>query len=287
LGSSNPTTILDRIILIKERLPKKQKQLCDFIVKNYQSIGLMTIAELAKAAGVGTSTVLRVTNELSYDSYNKLRKELYEASLHSYQPTWWHLKNSFEKDENNIDTLPYVWQKAIGLLEQTLTEKLQKDFKKAVQLILNSRVTNIFGLRSSLAAALYFGYLTAEFLPNIKQLSLEGDFIFDRIFQIQKDEVMVIIAISPYTTRAIEAAQYCHEKNIPIILITDQLSCPIAAYATVILKTEASETQYSIVPAIALLEALVIELGRLTSDQSIQQLAELGEMLSQRKITRT
>jgi len=36
-------SIITEIINIKESLPKKQRQLCDYILKNYQSIGLIIL----------------------------------------------------------------------------------------------------------------------------------------------------------------------------------------------------------------------------------------------------
>jgi hypothetical protein len=62
--------------------------------------------------------------------------------------------------------------------------------------------------------------------------------------------------------KTIEAAQFCHERGIKIILLTDHLTCPIAQYASVVLKTEPSEQQHSIVPAISIIEAIVIEMGQ-------------------------
>ena len=69
-------TILDQIIEIKDVLPKKQKALCNYLVLNYGKVGIMTVAELAENAGVGTTTVMRLIQMLGYDSYLSFKKEL-------------------------------------------------------------------------------------------------------------------------------------------------------------------------------------------------------------------
>ncbi|WP_190238726.1 SIS domain-containing protein, partial [Salipaludibacillus neizhouensis] len=80
--------------------------------------------------------------------------------------------------------------------------------------------------------------------------------MFDRILQFEKNEIFKIFSFSPDTQRAIDAAKVAHERNIPIILVTDHLSCPIASsYSSVILKTESSENHYTIIPIIALVES--------------------------------
>ena len=48
--------IIDEIAKIKDVLPKKQQKLCHYLVMNYEQVGVMTVAELAEAAGVGTTT---------------------------------------------------------------------------------------------------------------------------------------------------------------------------------------------------------------------------------------
>ncbi|GAA3313250.1 hypothetical protein GCM10020331_002930 [Ectobacillus funiculus] len=55
-------------------------------------------------------------------------------------------------------------------------------------------------------------------------------------------------------------------------MITDYISCPVISYASVTLKVEVSKEQFSIVPIIALIEALVIEIGKRSSEESIKKI---------------
>ena len=74
-------TIVDHIIEIKDSLPKKQRQLCNYIVLHSGEAGMMTVAELAQHAGVGTTTVMRLVQDLGYDSYNRLKRDIMSASM--------------------------------------------------------------------------------------------------------------------------------------------------------------------------------------------------------------
>ncbi|WNF37372.1 MurR/RpiR family transcriptional regulator [Bacillaceae bacterium IKA-2] len=283
---NNQKDILNQIILVKETLPKKQKQLCDFIVENYKSIGMYTVAELASAAAVGTTTVLRVMKVLGYESFHDMRKEFHEVTINGSLPTWWHMKTSFEtNDGDNESTILQTWPEIIRLLNSTLNTSLITAFNEVIDLMLNAKKINILGLRASKGAALYFDNLLEEFYPKTKQLSNDSEFIFDRILQFKEGDILFLITHSPYSTQSIAAAKFCHERNYPVVLITDLLSCPIAPYASTILKIEGSSKQYSITPTIALLETIVIEIGRRTSETSIKKLEELGNILKQKNIT--
>jgi DNA-binding MurR/RpiR family transcriptional regulator len=282
--------MLKDIIRVKENLPKQQRNLCNYILENYQSIGLVTISELANKAGVGTTTVMRVMEKLGYRSYSDMKKDLHELTINSmHENTWWHMEKSFKPETNNKNekTIVESWQEILNILDNSLKESLLKEFHKCIHLLLKANTIHILGLRSSLAQAVYFEYLLEGFYPKTNQLSLNSDLVFDRIFQFKDGDILFVITNSPYTDRSLEAAEFCNRQGYPIILLTDHLSCPISSYADVILQTTASDKQYSIVPSIAILESIVIEIGRKTAGTSIKNLNSLGEILKQYHITRS
>lgn len=274
---------LEKLINLKTSLPKRQKQVCDFVLENYQNISLLSIKELAEECQVGQTTVLRFINSIGYSSYNDFKKALHFYTIEKSQSTWWHLKNSLTMNHHN--TLENTWQEIIQLLNHNLNEELSVSFNKACDLLSSSKMINIIGLRTSKASALYFGYMLSEFHKDVRQLSYDSDFMFDNLLHIKNNEVVIVVALSPYTTVLTDIADHCKSKDIPLILITDNLTCPVVPYATVVLKTSSSKKQYSIVPVIALMEALVIEFGKIKSDTSIKHLNKLNHLLKEKNIT--
>ncbi|WP_040983940.1 MurR/RpiR family transcriptional regulator [Oceanobacillus jeddahense] len=274
--------VLKSILNIKEDLPKKQKQLCDYMVENFESLEMYTLSELSQKANVGVSTIMRVIKEIGFESYKELRKQIHEE-VTSSRTTWWHMQKSFENIKES-HVLTDVWKEVNDLVEQTITKAIMSEFDRAVKLMLQSRNISILGLRSSKASAIYFGHLLEEFYPNIIQLSHESDLIYDRVFRLTENDLLVLVNNAPYTKLSVEIAKFCYDRQIPVILITDNLSGPASSYSSIVLHTRGSEKQYSIIPTIAILESLVIEFGREKSDTSISQLEELGNILSKRNI---
>jgi DNA-binding MurR/RpiR family transcriptional regulator len=282
----NSGTTINKIIDIKDSLPKRQRQLCDYILKNYQSLGLITVKELADEAKVGISTVMRTINALEYESFNDLRKDIYGESVPSVSK--WTLKKSFTDTKNEggkISTLEQVWEESVNLLNKSLDSNLLENFENAIDFILKSSYINVLGTRPYRATALYLELLLGEFYPKIRQLGHDTEVIYDRILQFEKDEVLVVFAFEPYTNRIIEAAKLTHELGNHIILITDHISCPIISYASVTLKVEVSEEQFSVIPIMALIDALVIEIGKRSSEESIKKLKRLEKTLLEKNIT--
>ncbi|WP_285769103.1 MurR/RpiR family transcriptional regulator [Peribacillus sp. SI8-4] len=284
----NQTTTITKIVDVKDSLPKKQRQLCDYILKNYQSMGLITIKELANHANVGISTVMRTINALGYENFNDLRKDMYDESVPSVSK--WALKRSFteiQQEGGKVPTLVQVWKESVHLLNKSLNPTLLESFEKAIDCIVNSSYINILGTRPYKATALYFELLLGEFYPKIRQLGHDTEVIYDRILQFEKDETLVVFAFEPYTNRVIEAVKLTYELGHKIILITDHISCPIITYASVTMKVEVSEEQFSVIPIMALIDALVIEIGKRSSEESIQKLKRLEKTLIEKNITFT
>ncbi|MEC1719011.1 MurR/RpiR family transcriptional regulator [Schinkia azotoformans] len=277
--------ILDKIISLKESLPNKQKKLCDYVLQHHQDIGLLTVKELAEKADVGTTTVLRFVKLLGFDSFFDLRKEFHNIQK-DYSDKWESVQRSFGGNGENKEfkILSSVWHEGMHILDQSLNPQLVEGFNQAMELIVNADRINLLGLRPYKAVALYLEVLIEEFHSKTRQLSFDGESMFDRILQFEKNEVFIIFSFSPYVQRTIEAASIAYEKSIPIILITDYLSCPIASFSNVILKLEPSEKHFSIIPIIALVEAIVIELGKRKSKTAIPKIRTLVETLKEKKI---
>lgn len=282
---NNHSNLLQALLNLRNTLPKKQEKLCSYMIENYQSIGLLTIAELAEAANVGTTTVMRLIKNLGYESYFDVKKEVANASMQPTTSAWWHLQQSFTAKDQNGHTLTEVGTEVKSLLDQTVTPSLIADFDSAIQLILQADRINILGTRSNKALAMYLGYLLEEFYPNVTQLSRDTEFIYDRILRFESGDILVLIDNAPFATASIEAAEFCYENNHPVILITDHLSSPASSFASITLTTKASKNQYSVMPTLFLIEALIIEVGRKTSNDSISHLKKLSDILEKKNVT--
>lgn len=275
--------IIEHLITMKHSLSKKQKVVCDYVIEHPQEVSVMALPDLAERIGVGQTTVIRFIHNVGFDSFITFKKRFQQYTLQSSsQPTWWHLEKSLS---DTSSTIHKTWKEVIDLLGNSMTTQLEDNFNQAVDLMIKAEMINLIAFRTSKVATSYFKYMLAEFYPNVRELGTESDFIYDRLLHLNKNQVAVFVALSPYTNLAVDAAKYCYEKGIPTIVITDHLSSPISSFATIILPVKSSEKQYSIIPALSLIEAFVIEIGKRTSDASIQHLNQLNKLLTEKNIT--
>ena len=259
--------LIQHIINIKDTLPKKQELLCDYILENQQDIGILTVKELADSARVGTTTVMRLTKQLGYENYVDFRKQFYQIQT-NHLNRWESVKVSFERDEREttISQLHWIIQKSLDNVSQILSPQVISEFEKVIKLLVNSERVHIFGARPYRAAAIYFEVLINEFSNKINQLSHDTETLLDRVEHFKENEVLMVLSFEPYTKRTLALVDLAASKDIPIILFTNQLSCPAAKNANCILQVPTETEFFSIVPLIVLLEAITVEIGRKTKN---------------------
>lgn len=272
---------------VKDSLPAKQRQLCSYILANYKTVGMATVAELAHQANVGTTTVMRLMEALNYTTYNDFKKELFSISILQDSSSYQNIKYAFsEKDIGNLQSnLAYVASELIDIIRSMITPEMLRQFERAAELLLSAEKINILGSRSSKAAAFYAQYSFDPFLSEkIRQLSDYPDFLFDIITRMQENEALLLICNWPCSTLSLEAARFCQERGTPIVLITNSSVNPVAKLAEVLLDTESVSSPCLLSPALVIIEALSFELARRTLPASTQRVEELERMLKEKNL---
>ena len=84
-----------------------------------------------------------------------------------------------------------------------------------------------------------------------------------------KNDILIVFAFEPYTNSVIQAVKETKRQGNYIILITDYDSSPVLEHATITLTLSVRKDHFSIIPIIALIDALVLELGRRTSANAL------------------
>lgn len=279
--------ILDKILQIKDVLPKKQQKLCHYLVMNCEQVGIMTVAELARAAEVGTTTVMRLVQTLGCSSFGDFKKQFLDAALMHTTTSYRGLKQNFKEriGKDSVDTFEEVMSDGIYLLENLATPANRKQFEQVVQLLLGARRIFPLGLRSSKPLALYLGYGISNFNPRVLQLSHDLDYIYDQVsLYVEPTDVLFVVSIWPCTKRTIDVAQMCHEKGVPVALITNTSLNPITKIADAVIDTNSVNHISGDTVLLAVIEAIISELGRRTAPQSIENIERIERVLAERNV---
>lgn len=270
--------LIETLENIKDILPKKQRTLCEYVLTDPLSVGTLTVADLAQKAGVAATTVLRLIEKLRYEGYGQFKRDLFEAAMKKQNDMYVPLQRSFSNAsyENRLP-LAAVCDSAIECCTMIASEKNEKQFTAAVDLIMRSERVYLLGLRSAASLSMYFHDALGLFMKNIELLSFRQEFLFDHVLNMTPHDVVVVISTWPCTRRTVEFANLCQKYNVPMILITNSSFNPIASFSEHVINTGSVNQASEHISTLIVVQAFVEELGKRHSPQSAQRLNMLND----------
>jgi len=291
-GTDNNHDLFEKLRQGLSDFPARQRGLCSFILENYQQVAFMNVEELAKASGVSPATVVRTTSHLGYESFHEFLNALKRVILPTKISLWWQMEESWkgklpaEKSDHSI--LVETTLRNVKSLQNSLTPILLENFQSAGEVLKNARKISILALRSTHGIALYAYTLFCQFLPHVSLPGHSGsDDMYSHLTDLSKEDVLLTLSVGGphYATRTIEGSEFAHSRGVPVILITTDIACPAAKFASVILPVEPALGYYSTVSVMNVLDALIVVLGRHYKKTATTKLRTLEKLLQEKNIT--
>ena len=238
---------------------KGQRLIASFISEHYDKAAFMTASKLGATVGVSESTVVRFATELGYNGYPKMQKAMQEMirdKLTSVQRI--DVTESRIADNNVLET---VLNSDIEKIRRTLEETSAEDFTNAVEAVSRAKTIYIFAVRSSAALASFLGYYYSLIFENVKIISNYGETeIYEKLFRISSDDVIIGISFPRYSNAAIKAMTFAHHRGAKVIAITDSMTSPLASLSDYVLiaKSDMASVVDSLVAPLSMINALIV-----------------------------
>ena len=260
----------DLFELIEERLPemsKSHKLIAGYIKNSGEIAAYLTATKLGAAIGVSESTVVRFALEMGFSGYPEFQNVL-QQSLRS--------KLTAAQRIDVADNMLSDSKVASGILtadmnniKESLANLDEASFNQAVDTICSAKNIFIIGIRSSSMLADFLNHYLGYMFGNVKLLfSNSTNELFEQIFRISKDDVLIAISFPRYSSRTKLAAEFAKKKGASVIAITDSDSSPIAAYADSKLYAKSDMASFvdSLVAPLSIINALIAAIGRKKKD---------------------
>lgn len=277
----------DLMTMIEQKFPrlsKGQKLIGEYILKHYDKAAFMTASKLGNTVGVSESTVVRFAYELGFDGFPELQKalqDLIKNKLTSVQ----RIELSGDISEENV--LKNVLRADMDNIRATLEKINSKTFDDAVEAIFKAKKIYIVGFRSSQALADFLGFYLNLILENVIVISTNGvSDIFEQLFRINSDDMVIGIAFPRYSSYTIESLEYAKRKNAKIVAITDSLLSPLAAYADYTLLAQGNMVSFvdSLVAPLSVINALIVAAGLKEKEKTSETFNMLEKIWSEYNI---
>lgn len=277
---------VDLIKLIQSKfhnLSKGQKILAQFIMSNYDKAAFMTAAKLGEKVGVSESTVVRFANAIDFEGYPQLQKQLQEMVKNKLTTVQRIEMSSDYSNEESV--LKNVLKADIENIRATLDEINYSVFENVVKGIIEVRTVYIIGLRSSTALAEFLGFYLNLIMDKVHVVTYTIGDIFEQLFRVDERDMVIGIGFPRYSSKTVNALEYCKSRGARVVAITDSPLSPLASNAdyTLIAKSNMESFVDSIVAPLSVLNALIVAVGikeKSTLSSSFTRLEEIWDKYS-------
>lgn len=266
-------------------MSKSHKRLSDYIRTNYDKAAFMNVEQLSCATEVSEATVVRFSAELGYEKFNHFQRALTDyakSKLTSVQRMEY--AHSKYKD---ADILSSVLNSDIDKVKATLAQINRDAFDGAVNSLITAKKIYIIGLRGSSALARFLSYYLNFLFPYVKLVNgtSVGD-IFEQMFRVGENDVLIAFSLPRYSLRTIRAVQYAKKNNATIVGITDGENSPILELCDypLIAKTDMDAFVDSLVAPMSLINALVVAASMKLPDSATESLHKLETIWSDNEV---
>lgn len=271
--------ILHKIEKSMPEFSKGQKAIGSYIVQHYDKAAYMTALKLGSTVGVSESTVVRFAIELGFDGYPELQRslrELIRARLTSLQRI--EITNDRIGDD---EILEKVMNFDIEKMRTTLEGIDRKAFNLAVDTIIGARRIYIMGMRSSASLAMFMNFYFSLIFEDVKLVNTTSrSEIFEQLFRIHEDDVIIGISFPRYSKRIVQAMEFAKSHNAHTIAITDSVESPISENAdcTLVARSEMASFVDSLVAPLSVINALTVAIGKKRNQQITEVFNELEDV---------
>ncbi len=279
------SNLLVRIDMSRDRFSKGQKRIANFIEEHYDEAAFMTASKLGEIVGVSESTVVRFATEIGYDGYPYLQKAMQEmirdklTSIQRIEVTTGRIGDK--------DVLDSVLNQDIDKIRRTIDEISRQDFDKAVDAIINAEHIYIFGVKSASYIASFFGYYLDLMFGNVIMLNTTSKTTnYEKLFRITEKDVMIGISFPRYSTMAVDAMSFAHERGAHVVAITDSMVSPLVSTADSILiaRSDIASIVDSLVAPLSLINALIVAMVIKRKDDVKETFSKLEQVWTEHSI---
>ncbi len=271
--------ILNVIENSMDSFSKGQRAIARYMLEHYDKAAYMTALKLGSEVNVSESTVVRFAIELGFDGYPALQRSLREL-IRTRLTTLQRIEIANDRIGDG-DILEKVVNFDIEKMKITLDCINKDDFNKAVDTVISSRRIYIMGVRSSASLAQFMNFYFTMMFDDVKLVNTQSrSEIFEQLFRIGPDDVIIGISFPRYSKRIVNAMEFARSKGARTIAITDTNDSPIAEISDCVLTARSDMASFvdSLVAPLSIINAMTVAIGRKKEKELMDVFNELEDV---------
>lgn len=224
-------------------LRPSEVKVADYVLRNAKEVSKISIANLSDRTGVSEPTIVRFVKSIGYNGYREFKDDIIADMVGNNGEENISLLHGFNlKKEDKIEDIP---KKTINTTINILTETLKSisidSFEESINLILNARRIDIYGVENSSSVIsdltnklLYLG-LDVRRKEDIYMQNLSAN-------SLTKEDVAIGISYSGTSKDTVDIMKRAKNSGANTIVITNFDKSIISKFADVVIHSSNSKS---------------------------------------------
>ncbi len=254
------------------RLSRRLRQVAQFVLNNPEDVAIYNIVELARMAGVPTSTITRFTKEVGFAGFAELqavfRQRLVGPRLRYSEQFRALAASRPAQGPLDLDDPGAVFDTFIQSGLDTLI-RLREEIDRGavvafVEALAAARTVHIVAARGAFGVGAYCFYGLSQVGKRACLVDNLGSMRAEQMRFIEPEDVMRAITFDSYTRETLAAAEGAAKAGHKLLSITDNEMSPIARLGLSTLYVREARLGHfrSQIPAMALCQSIIVSVGR-------------------------
>lgn len=207
-----------------------QKKVADYILRNTMEAAFSTIDKIAHAAGVSTTSVIRLANALDFKAFSEFQKALKEYMRSHAAPIHKLSLNTRDKEpQGGQGIVADVYHYELENMSEAAKALSEETLKAVASCLDKARNIYICGARTSESVARYLAYDLRRMFLNVTYVGEAPSEQVDLFKRIGPEDVLIAVTVSRYNRTVCHTASLCKKLGITVVAITDDYDSPLAA----------------------------------------------------------
>ena len=259
-------SIADRI----GTLPRQLRSIAQLALDSPETFAFGTAAELAQAAGVQPSALVRFAAAFDFDGFAALR-QVFRSDLVARAPSYRERIQTLRRvsaASSAGDVVRRQADEAIAGLQHLSHTLDDRTLTASVELLARAAQVTLLAARRSFPVVSYLAYALAQLERRVTLLDGVGGMNGQLAAVLGPRDLLLVVSFRSYTPEVIEIARSARDRGADVLAITDSRASPLVPCATcVLLLGDDRRLPFrSLVEPIVLAQSLVIALGHRLSD---------------------
>jgi DNA-binding MurR/RpiR family transcriptional regulator len=217
----------NRLQSLAGHLPRRLQQCADHISADLDSVALSTVAQVANAAGVPPSAVMRFCRTMGFSGYSDMQS-MFRNALRNAPPDYATRLAKLKaggagQPSALVAEFVDAGRRSIEALARDLRET---DLNQAVAILSEAGTIHLAGFRRSFPVAAYLAYVFDKL--GVPAMLHDGVAGLANRFAMRKGDALLAITFAPYSDETLALAHHAKASGVSVVCLTDLPVTPLA-----------------------------------------------------------